>query len=597
MISRQLLLALSRIPPSVLAHQVRRKARDRLASLGHKASRRAMDRRTARFPELAQSLAVPAELATFIGCYYRADQIECDDAAKGIFALMGTRVDFGGIAGIDWRHRLSTETDHHLWRMKLCQLEIVHTLLAEGGEAERQTVIALLDSFEGATGFDLDDPFRTVWSPYGASHRLLAVLSGLVLAEARGNLDPGLRRRISQFLRRDAAFIRANVEHDLRNNHTERNLAALCLYAMASQGLGRSQAERLDREVHAIVSQTVLPDGMQIERSAMYQGLSVMALRIFAASDFLGTETRGLAATRAAAAERAWQLMTHRDGAIALFNDSWIGETPSSHQVLGPAEPAWGRSVLRDAGYARLTTGDIDVWLDAGEIGPKWNPGHGHADFLAIEVDVAGERLFVDPGTSRYSTGPRRAHERSAASHNGPYFDGVEPVDYLGCFKVGRLAAAELIPSEHLYDFPGEAVGGRLSTDAGVVRRIVSSFSGGGVLVADSWSGQGQVARSRFLIPADWQLRQVDGTCIQLAKGAQEVWLEALEGGFESAGEDQWCRRYMAPEPAHVLDLVPSPSGSERFAAFRLSRRPLGIGERTEIVRSLRVTARGSHDR
>ncbi|TCM41537.1 heparinase II/III family protein [Novosphingobium sp. ST904] len=587
MMSRQLLSALRRVPLPVLAHQIRRKARDRFAALAPGAYGRAMERRASRFPALAGAgqATVPVALAAFIGRYYRADRTACDDAARGAFELMGTRVDFGSIAAIDWRHRLESENDHNLWRMKLCQLEILHSLLAGGREADGPTIHALLDSFESAAGFDLAAPFRTIWSPYGASHRILAVLSGLVLASAQGRTDPELRARISRFLHRDAAFVRANVEHDLRNNHTERNLAALCLYGMACRGYSPAQARRLDREVSAIVMQTILADGMQIERSAMYQGLSVMALHIFAASDFLSEATRALAAERAKAAERAWRMLSHRDGDIALFNDSWLGETPTARDILGPEDPARALSGrLPDAGYARLTAGAIDVWMDAGPIGPGWNPGHGHADFLAVEVDVEGERLFVDPGTSQYSTGPRRTHERSAASHNGPCFEGAEPVEYLGCFKVGRLAAAEAIAPDDLRDCPGEAMGGRLTTAAGTVRRIVSAFAEGGVVIADSWAGRTGEARARFLIPAEWQLAPKGDTLIRLTKGGTEVWLDALEGHFRLAESDSWCRRYMAPEPAHVLDLVPAAGGDRYTSALRLSQKPPGTADRIEIL-------------
>ncbi|MFK4870447.1 heparinase II/III family protein [Novosphingobium sp. ZW T3_23] len=566
----QLLTAVRRIPVTVLAHQVRRKARDTIVPLTAGAYRRRMESAADRFPEISESRCVPADLADFVARYYRSSLHDCQEAAHGKFDLMGTTVDFGSVSAIDWRHRLPSEHDHNLWRMKLCQLEIVHSLLADGRAADASTALALIESFERAIGFDLPDPFRTIWSPYGASHRILATLSGFALARSRGTLGPELGDRIARLLHRDAAFVRANVEHDLCNNHTERNLAALCLYGMACVPFSARQSRKLDREVRTIIEQTILPDGMQIERSAMYQGFSVMALRIFAAADFLSPATRALARERGAAAESAWLLMSHRDGDIALFNDSWIGETPRACDVLEQTHPRREQSILPDAGYIRLESGEIDVWMDAGAIGPEWNPGHGHADFLGIEVDVAGERLIVDPGTSQYSTGPRRAWERSAAAHNGPCFARLEPVEYFGCFKVGRIAAAEIVQLE-----PFErAVGGRLATRHGTLRRSISSPGKGTLLVSDNWIGLDDDCVSRFLVPADWDVKIDKAGGIRLSKGAAEAHLEAVCGRIVLDGTDMWSRRYMAPEPAHVLSLIPERSDAGHYATLRVVRIP-----------------------
>jgi hypothetical protein len=488
---------------------------------------------------------------------------------------MGRAVAFGSIDAIDWQHRLDTERDHHLWRMKLCQLEILHSLLASGRAQDQATASALLDSFDRDGGFGGGDLFATRWSPYGASHRMLAMLSGLALADAGQGIDPALRRRVTAFVRRDAAFVRANVEHDLRNNHTERNLAALCLYGMACGGYDRVATARLDGEIDRIVERTILPDGMQIERSAMYQGLSVMALRIFAAAGFLTPGTQRKAVSRAVAAAGAWRMLTHPDGAIALFNDSWIGEVPPTAAVLGPARVADVPVALPDAGYYRIAGGPCTAWFDCGGIGPDWNPGHGHADFLAVEVDLGAHRLIVDPGTSRYSTGDRRTHERSAAAHNGPRFEGVEPVDYLGCFKVGRLAAARAVQFPAAAGVPRDAVAGLLDTAAGTVGRVVTPDGAGGLLIVDAWSTAAHPGGTRLLVPACWTLRH-DGARLILTRGDAVAEIGMLAGTLRIGGGDAWCRRYMAPEPAHVIDIVPDPAASGQVAAFRIG--PPGEG-------------------
>lgn len=550
--------------PYMLFHYFRRMVRDRLVAYLPKVYRRRLERLSACFPKLGADIDLPDGLASFIAAYYRTDEREMADAAAGCFDLLGRRVDFGGIERIDWRIRLPEEHDHNLWRMKLCQLEILHSLVADGGSRHQDTALTLLNSFEAAAAFDLESPFKTVWAPYGASHRILAILSGLALARRHGTLRPELETRLRAFIHRDAAFLRDNVEHDLRNNHTERNLAALCLYGMVAQIVPAKLARRLDREVTAIIRDTVPQDGMQVERSAMYQGLTVMALRIFAVTPFLSEGTRNLAARRAEAAETAWLFMSHADGDITLFNDSWTGEVPQAAALLDKPADTVLPAMLPDAGYARLAGGGYMLWMDIGQIGPAWNPGHGHADFLAVEMDISGERFLVDPGTSQYSTGPVRAFERSAASHNGPHYQDVEPVEYLGCFKVGRMRAPRMLDRPILSMFGREAVGGTLQTAAGVVRRAAITVPGSGMLLADNWSQADVPGRVRLLIPATWSMEIVDDRVLHFSNGPHFARLAVLRGRLVPGASHQWCRRYMDPEPAHVIEVEPERSGQRQ---------------------------------
>lgn len=562
-----IILAISRMSVNMLKYYLRRLIRDRLSARFPMIYQRRLERLISRFPVLSADIAVPDPLACFISAYYQADQQEMADAADGRFHLIGRKVDFGSIDQIDWRHRLADEHDHNLWRMKLCQLEMLHSLVADGRPEHQDTALALLDSYEKATAFGLESPFKTIWAPYGASHRILAMLSGLALAGRHGAVRPELERRLRAFIRRDAAFLHDNVEHDLHNNHTERNLAALCLYGMAAHSVPDKLARRLDREVAIIIRDTVPKDGMQIERSAMYQGLTVMSLRVFAATPFLSADTRMLAARRAKAAEMAWLFMSHADGDIALFNDSWMGEVPRAAALVDEVDQGGIPTTLPDAGYSRLTGNDSALWMDIGKIGPAWNPGHGHADFLAVEMDVFGKRFLVDPGTSQYSTGPVRAFERSAASHNGPHYRGVEPVEYLGCFKVGRMRTPRSLDRASLAGLGRDAVGGTLKTTAGVVHRIAVDVPGSGILLVDRWSRTDAAGAVRLLIPASWSMDVVDDRVLHFSDGAHSVRLTALHGTLVLSGWGQWCRRYMAPEQAHVIQVEPEKRGTQQMSA------------------------------
>lgn len=542
-------------------HQLKRLARNKAVPKFAAHYDRAIRATASRLPAPKSCDRIPLELARFIGAFYHHSDDQMRDAACGRFTLLGRTIDFGSIAGIDWCHKLPDENDHHLWRMKLAQLEVVHSLVASSDPTHHATAIALLNSFNESRSFASYDAFAIGWSPYGASHRLLAVLSSLSMVIHRGSMAADTRADLEAFAQLDAGFLWQNIEHDLRNNHTERNLAALCLYHLAAGSISPARAKALDREVDRIVSATVLRDGMQIERSAMYQGLTVMSLRIFAACCFLSTGTRDMANERAETATGAWLFLTHSDGEIALFNDSWMGEVPPPATIL-ETDSIPRPAALPEAGYFRITAGSVHAILDAGEIGPHWNPGHGHGDFLALEVDAHGRRFIVDPGTSQYSTGPQRAYERSSASHNGPRYSGVEPVEYAGCFKVGRMNRAAPLSATELSKLSVAAIGGQISTPAGSCTRVVCALPSGGLLVVDRWGSSQPMGATTILIPSEWQIDMEAGTVVRARAADAESAIAVYRGQVTSIDAARWSRRYLQTERAHSVTLEPAHAGS-----------------------------------
>lgn len=519
----------------------------------------------AGLPPPASCDQLPLDVASFVGTFYRHTDSEMFDAAGGRFTILGRTVEFGSIAGIDWSYRHPDEDDG-LWRMKLAQLSVLHSLISSGNEAHHKTAIALLNCLVESRSFASSDAFTTGWSPYDTSHRILAILSGLSIAMQKGAIATDIRADLEAFVQLDAAFLWRNIEHEMRNNHTERNLAALCFYHLAAGSISSARAKRLDRDVDRIIHSTVLADGMQIERSAMYQGLTVMSLRIFAACPFLSAETRELARKRGDAAAGAWLFLTHRDGDIALFNDSWTGEVPPPATIIDSDSIAMPPS-LSEAGYFRLTSGSVDVILDAGEIGPRWNPAHGHPDFLALEVDAYGRRFIVDPGTSQYSPGPQRTYERSAASHNGPHYSGVEPVEYYGRFKVGRLCRAMPLRTTELSRLSVNAIGGQIRTSVGSCMRVVCALPSGGVLIVDRWTSPQPLGATTLLIPDDWSVSR-EGEAVRARSAESETTLVVYKGRIGSVDRRTWSRRYFQTEQAIAVTLEPSPepAGAQELA-------------------------------
>lgn len=493
-------------------------------------------------------------MAIAIAVFYQEEYLPViDEVSEGRFTFFGQSVTFAGPGAVDWHHTVPTETDFHLWRMKLAHMGFLCPMLTSDQERHHAAVRELIRGYRNNTDFGTPGCFSSYWFPYSVSHRILAALSGYVLGFEQ--LEANLKAELDDFIRWNAAFVAANVEHELRNNHVERNLAALCFYYTCATVVPEDVSTRLDREVRRVMTACVLGDGLIAERSAMYQGLTVMSLDIFARTPFLADTTRQLARDNHTKALKAWSTMTHPDGDIALFNDSWLDEVPTLANVTN-GEDIDPLIRLPEAGYSRMESEGIFVLMDAGPIGPRWNPGHGHADFLSIEADVAGLRFIVDPGTYQYSTGDRRSFERSNASHNGPHELGVEPVEYTGCFRVGRMISARLEET----DSPTTSTG-RLKLRGGRQVSRTVSVTQGRAIVSDLWSGC-TAPQVRLTIPDDWILGIRGDNFAEFNRSEASAVIHVLKGAVQEVGAGAWSRRYLVTERASTVLLVPQMEAS-----------------------------------
>ena len=570
-----LLRAASRLSPRMALFMGRRIARNKLAVRFPSQYQQRLSNIARSVPKIGHVKALTPgvrEVAEFYGAEYR-DQI--DAVCLGRIRLHGREIDFGSPLDIDWKRHLPEEGDHQMWRVKLGHMGFLGPMLADGGPDHHKAVAQTIIGFRQRTTVTDPDSFNAYWFPYGVSHRILAVASGLFLARAKGGLAPEVDVLVADFLQENIAFLLDNVEHELCNNHVERNLAALCLYFSHVDYASPKIAARLERDIAHLVQKTVLADGVQIERSPMYQGLSVVSLAVMAEAPFLSPALRQTLTQRLEASRRAFAVLCHPDGQVALFNDSWHEEVP---HLSGPSAPD-GRSLLPYGGYARLSETDDLCLLDAGPLGPSWNPGHGHADFLAIEITLSGQRLIVDPGTSRYNTGPERARERSAEAHNGPIWTGYEPAEFLGCFKVGRMAEAHLLTAEALST--PRTIGGTFRSGPGATARLVRHYPGSGFLIADMWTAplpQGQIS---WLIPDTWRIEASNETGLTLSNGANGVSavVQILSAAEVDAPRASYWPAIMGGETRlrnFVCVPTPRPDANIRCAGSAMKPRPPG---------------------
>jgi hypothetical protein len=486
------------------------------------------------------------------------------------FSMLGEAFDYGSPDAIAWRGDFR-EGANPLRRMTLAYMGYAVPLLATGSAEDFRLVRAMLASFENACGGFAAGALRDVWNTYAASHRLMNLLCGLALHRAAGGApDAADEKALLDHVRFCAAHVRMRLERDIQYNHLLKNLVALCVYAAACDTMPANFG-CLSCGVSRSLRQCVLADGFHAERSPMYHALGLLDVDTLAACDLFDDGWRVEAEETASRMRAALAVTTHPDGEIALFNDAWLGDAPAA-SVLTSDTPA-PCATLADAGYARLGEGNEAVIFDCGPCGPDDQPGHAHADFLSVEVSVAGARMIVDPGTASYTPGPLRSETRDAASHNGPVFDGLDPLEFWLAFRVGRRAAATAIADDGLGELASLWCAGRMALPQGdaVARRWVGLWPGRGMLICDCWTGgAARAASSRFLVPARWSVSREGRGTFGLSRGGTRVRCTALAGSLDGPDHARHWPRFGEEEAAHAFTLRPSDSAGARRAALWL---------------------------
>lgn len=291
----------------------------------------------------------------------------------------------------------------------------------------------------------------TAWHPYPTSLRIVNWLKAHWQSPI---LDPEALHSLAV----QARWLNANVERHILGNHVIANGKALMFAAMAFRG---SESEVLAKSAHRILAreipEQVLADGGHFELSPMYHAIVLEDLldiisMVRSFGDDVPAPVREVAAmceARVPSMLRWLTLMSHPDGGPAFFNDCGIGVAPSlsdlnryCRDLCIPETAMAAEQVLHlpDSGFVRLSLGRAVAFVDVGNVGASYIPGHAHADTLSLELSVGGARVLVNSGTSEYGAGPERSRQRGTAAHNAVTIDGCDSSEVWGGFRVGRRA-------------------------------------------------------------------------------------------------------------------------------------------------------------
>lgn len=236
-------------------------------------------------------------------------------------------------------------------------------------------------------------------------------------------------------------LLETKLEYHLLGNHLLED--AYALYIGASFFNDQSLLQKARKLLLSQLDEQVLKDGAHYEQSPMYH--CILLDRLLDCINIKSDQKL---------VDYAQRMMGHLEsikwgvGCLPLLNDSANGIAPSTSLLFYYAKGLglkWKKIPMKECGYRKMMSGNIEAILDVGNITATYQPGHTHADSLNYELHIDGKPFVVDTGISTYNKTERRQLDRSTIAHNCVSPDGKNSSEVWGGFRVGRRCYTEII--------------------------------------------------------------------------------------------------------------------------------------------------------
>ena len=234
-------------------------------------------------------------------------------------------------------------------------------------------------------------------------------------------------------------LLNKKLEYHILANHLLED--AFALYIASSFFEDPNLKKKSKKLLYSQLKEQILRDGSHYEQSPMYH--CIMLDRLLDAINISGEADSLLINTAQRMTGHLKAIMWH-DDTLPLFNDSATGIAPLPSEILEYANKLGITSdviELKECGFRRMTDGQLDVIIDAGNITASYQPGHTHADTFTYELRINGKPFIVDTGITTYDKNKRRQYERSTIAHNTVTpLDNSNSSEVWGGFRVGKRA-------------------------------------------------------------------------------------------------------------------------------------------------------------
>lgn len=494
--------------------------------------------------------------------------------------LMDHEFRFLGVAvqlpDVDWRSRYVS----HLWTYHLhyfgwgLDLAWATRLSGKPGYGER-AVAQMLAWVEGT-----EPGLGEGWEPYPVAVRLDNWMR--ILALLGDGVPDASRARLLSSVAAQADFLSRRLEYHLLGNHLLMDFSGLAMAGLYCEGEAAQRWRVLGLAgLRREVSEQVLPDGGHFERSPSYHALVLAAvLRVLAALKARGELAPDGTVARAEAMLKALDVLFRPDGTPHLFNDSTLDMAPGPSELRALAaaaglpipSPGAGVAALPATGYfSCVRPDDCRLVIDAGDLGPSFQPGHGHCDLLSFEFDDLGVPCVVDSGVHGYEGDPFREYSRSARAHNTIVIDSREQSEVWATFRVARRAkvlASHAAGTPRDFEFHGAY---QPYHDENAVHRRTIRWNES-LVVTDEVSGaRGRTLASHVHVHPEWNV-VVHGPNVVMSRRNRRLVLEPfgcdqmiLKRGERSPVQGWYLPRFGSAIPAFCICLLVGANDGRRF--------------------------------
>lgn len=369
------------------------------------------------------------EINALDNCKEFQQRFKPSEILNGSITLIHKTVPFDGTI---WNYQECTP----LWNFNLHYFEY-GIALASAYQSSKD--VHYVDRFINLYNSWMEHPVEASWHPYTISLRLRNLLIAQTMFSDA--LPKEFANKLDSSVHQQYQYLQKNTEMHLLGNHYFENLATIVVCSLVF-GEGGAYDRWFPIFLKEIKEQ-VLGDGVHFERSLMYHKLILediirvtsllKARRMENYKELLPTIQKMLDA-----------MVSLEKGCdrTPLFNDCGDNVAKPAIALTATCDQLFGmKPTIQDdfkiAGYYKLYTAVMAVFVDAGSIGPDYIPGHAQCDALSFELFYRGEPVFVNSGTGKYQ-GECRKWYRSTAAHNTVQINDHEQSDCWGEHRVGK---------------------------------------------------------------------------------------------------------------------------------------------------------------
>lgn len=326
---------------------------------------------------------------------------------------------------IDWNYRKYGK----LWAYNLNYFDYLHQ-----SDITKEAGLQLIKEF-----IDQIESNREGLEPYPISLRSINWINFLSVYKIKD-------KEIDSSLYAQYQILMDNLEYHLLGNHLLENGFSLLFgaYYFEDEELHHT-AEQILREQ---LEEQILEDGGHFERSPMYQQILLEhlldCLNLLSNNDWYDDTNLEKSLRNKTELMFGWlEQVLFKNGDIPMMNDSTFGVAPNMKDLetyTQQLQVGVRKKSLHDSGYKKYRQGDIEIFLDIGEIGPDYQPAHAHSDTFNFILYYDDNPIIIDTATSTYEDNERRLIERGTSAHNTVMYGDIEQTEVWSAFRVGHRA-------------------------------------------------------------------------------------------------------------------------------------------------------------